>query len=428
MKLAKVPLTVSEGRLRAIQAMPYMRDIVLSLIMVERPGLGTLAVDKWGRCYYDPAWLDAHSTADAAFVFLHESFHVFLKHCERLLNTEPVMANVAKDLAVNSMLVSSGVPACKEGCFPEDFGFPDNRTTEEYYEMLEKMPKQEEPRGGSGKGDGKGKPGEGKGEGKGDPSTEPGKPCPGKPPDKSKGEGGSGQDGEQKPWECGPPSDDQRIPGLDSFDLEEIIDGTARNIVKHQGSVPGNLKRIAKNIIDPPTDPFKLLETVARSATESAPGFGQYTYKRPSRRLLEGGAVLPHHRKPMPRPVVLVDTSGSMDHRDLGLALGAIQRGLRTFQSLTVVAGDTHIAAVSKVFKADQVQLAGGGGTNVGAMIEQACEQKPRPTCIVAITDGYTPYPSKPVNCPVVICLTQSSQKDRIPKWCRVVELNPKGE
>ena len=45
---------LAEARILAARKMRYMTHQVMSLIPVERPGLGTMAVDDYGRLYYDP--------------------------------------------------------------------------------------------------------------------------------------------------------------------------------------------------------------------------------------------------------------------------------------------------------------------------------------------------------------------------------------
>ena len=79
---------------------------------------------------------------------------------------------------------------------------------------------------------------------------------------------------------------------------------------------------------------------------------------------------------------VIVDTSGSMEPSDLALALGVIGNALRSLpdpRGLRVLAGDTAVACAKNVFRPEQVELAGGGGTDMAAMIVAAAEERPRP-------------------------------------------------
>jgi predicted metal-dependent peptidase len=48
------------------------------------------------------------------------------------------------------------------------------------------------------------------------------------------------------------------------------------------------------------------------------------------------------------------------------------------------------------VTSAKQVQLAGGGGTDMGAGIAAAASLRPRPSVVIVLTDGFTPWPERP--------------------------------
>ena len=65
--------------------MPYMTHQVMTLIPVERPGLGTMAVDEYCRLYFDPAFLEGRDLKHLAFVVLHEAIHVWSRHAKRAL-------------------------------------------------------------------------------------------------------------------------------------------------------------------------------------------------------------------------------------------------------------------------------------------------------------------------------------------------------
>ncbi|MFZ1933983.1 MAG: hypothetical protein WCB27_15235 [Thermoguttaceae bacterium] len=66
---------LAEARILAARKMPYMTHQVMALIPVERPGLGTMAVDEYCRMYFDPAFLEGRDLKHLAFVVLHEAIH-----------------------------------------------------------------------------------------------------------------------------------------------------------------------------------------------------------------------------------------------------------------------------------------------------------------------------------------------------------------
>jgi predicted metal-dependent peptidase len=169
-----------------------------------------------------------------------------------------------------------------------------------------------------------------------------------------------------------------------------------------------------------------------RHAMIATYGFGQFTYRKASRRQSPGGAIPPRHQKPVPDLVVLGNTSGSMNHRDLGMVLGVVagvSRRLGTNGKLEVWTADTHVASVQKVFRPEEVHLVGGGGTDMRAMILSVMERRPKPPEVILVaTDGVTPWPEKPVEAKVMACLTRKSRAKRVPEWIETVVLRPEDE
>ena len=79
---------------------------------------------------------------------------------------------------------------------------------------------------------------------------------------------------------------------------------------------------------------------------------------------------------------VIVDTSGSMTQSDLALAMGVIGNALRSLpdpRGLRVLAGDTAVACAKNIFRPEQIELSGGGGTDMAALIVAAAEERPAP-------------------------------------------------
>jgi predicted metal-dependent peptidase len=99
---------VSHFRMMSHQYFPYLSPYVYSLVPVERPGLGTMAVDMQGRMYYDPAFCEKVTLNQGAYVVLHEAWHLILRHCHRaedIIGKSPTAMerrwyNIAVDLVV----------------------------------------------------------------------------------------------------------------------------------------------------------------------------------------------------------------------------------------------------------------------------------------------------------------------------------------
>jgi len=85
------------------------------------------------------------------------------------------------------------------------------------------------------------------------------------------------------------------------------------------------------------------------------------------------------------------------------------------------------VGSAQRVFRPEQVQLVGGGGTDMGAMIQEAMELPRPPDVILVATDGYTPWPEHPVKARVVACFTTQRAAHRAPHWIEKVVLQPEG-
>jgi len=70
------------------------------------------------------------------------------------------------------------------------------------------------------------------------------------------------------------------------------------------------------------------------------------------------------------------------------------------------------------------VRLAGGGGTDMGAGVAAAAALRPRPSVVVVLTDGFTPWPEdRPRGVRVVVGLLaqHGMPVHRPPGWARTV-------
>lgn len=408
--------TLADARLRTRQYCPYLISHLLSLIPIPKPGMGTMGVDAYGRLYYDPALFDKWTLDEVCAVLIHEDLHVVLRHhmrCRRFLGDSPSdvdlkIWNIAADCAINQTLVDAGVPLPDqdECCLPEKFGLEKNLTTEAYFEMLR-------DKAGADKND----PGEG-----------------GHP-------GGSGADGHKREWEDGPPpnkdgeaGDNGNPEGLSEHEQEQLSRQVAKECDDHQkrqgrGSLPGSLARMANRIMRPKTDPVREWTAMVRYSLHCVSGHGDYTWQKLNRRQPTGSYRLPAHIQPTPRMCFILDSSGSMGDSDFALGFGVIEQGCKAIPNanIHVITGDTRRGSVQNVFRPEQVSIVGGGGTDMTPLIIEAAAEKPRPDIIFVLTDGYTPWPSEPVGCKVVACITRNESGEGIPDWIPSVELRPEG-
>ncbi len=240
---------------------------------------------------------------------------------------------------------------------------------------------------------------------------------------------GSCATGQPEPWEEGPPGEGSSPHGISRAEAELVRRDVARQIMEHsqsRGNVPGHWTRWADEKLRPRIDWRKELAAAVRHAVADVAGASDYSYRRPSRRqgqVGNGKVVLPSLRQPVPEVAVVVDTSGSMSDSMLSQALAEVAGVLKACglrQGVTVLAVDATVHVSRKIFDARQVQLAGGGGTDMGEGIEAAAKLKPCPQVVIVLTDGHTPWPPQPRNMRVVVGLLGDGSA---PEWARAIKI-----
>lgn len=249
---------------------------------------------------------------------------------------------------------------------------------------------------------------------------------------------GSCAHGQHEPWEDGPPGPGT-VSGISRAEAELIRRQVAEAIVRiaqssaSRGAVPGHWRRWADETLRPTVDWRHVLAGAIRAALADAMGAVDYSYRRPSRRhSASPDVVLPSLRQPMPEVAVVVDTSESMADRQIAQALAEVAGVLRAAglrQGVRVLAVDTAVHSCRRVFRPEQVELQGGGGTDMAAGIAAALRLRPRPQVVIVLTDGLTPWPAEPPRGARVVVgqLGPGSSTSPVPEWARVVEVQVSG-
>jgi predicted metal-dependent peptidase len=98
-------------------------------------------------------------------------------------------------------------------------------------------------------------------------------------------------------------------------------------------------------------------------------------------------------------------------------------RALGVSRQLRVLACDTAVAPAQRVSSARQVELVGGGGTDMGAGISAATALRPRPSITVVLTDGFTPWPGQPPKGMRVLIALLGDHSPDAPPWARSVRV-----
>lgn len=394
---------------------PYFATALFALHLVAEQRAQTMAIDKYGRVYVNAALIHIGpnppkglwSVEVAASALVHELGHWLRKHHERaelLVRAAPLdkqhsvalLCNVAEDMEINDDHKSEGLPVPDDWMTPQRFGYPDGLLWEEYYQLLLKNPPQP-GKGGSGGGQ-KGK-GSGKGGGQSGSGTLP-EQC----------DCGSGAHGQSRDYELPAPGGKggEKTVGIGEAEGDLLRQQVAREIqaAASRGSVPAGWRRWAEALLEPPVVPWEReLSALVKNAVTMARGMVDYSYAKTARRGSFYDVIMPAFVRPNPDAAVVVDTSGSMGGAMLVRALTEIKGILRAVgqRKVPVLCCDAAVhGGVQRVSSALQVELAGGGGTDMGVGI--AAAQQLRASVIIVLTDGYTPWPAEPPRgCQLVI-------------------------
>jgi predicted metal-dependent peptidase len=126
--------------------------------------------------------------------------------------------------------------------------------------------------------------------------------------------------------------------------------------------------------------------------------------------------------------VIVVDTSGSMSDDDLASALAEVAGVLRGVgvrgNRVTVLSCDAAVHVARRVARAEELDFAGGGGTDMRVGIEAALAQPQRPDVVVVLTDGFTPWPAEPTGTRVIAGLI-GPEPPAPPPWIESLPITP---
>ena len=425
---------IEKARLLAINPQyrlgrPYLALGIMSMVPVPKPGLGTMAVDQWGRLYYDPNlnW----SLEETASVIIHEFEHLFRDHAGRGRFKEPDLWNRAADMEINDGLTEEGFPLPESPLLPQTHGYPPGLLAEEYYELLF----QERGQNGRSTGEdkeesGREEPSSGQSHGEDKQETQEnlsggGNWADEERPNPLRGRDGSGATGVPEEWELPPEGGEGDFPGIDPAEMGLIRRMVAQEILnaaKTRGDIPAGLLRIAQEILSPKVDWRKSLRTTIRRALAGGMGKDDYTFaKRSTVSLPE--VILPGLVGPKPRVGIVVDTSGSMKDEDLSRALGEVRGILSALDEGILISTDAASYAPIRLRRRDlkRLPLRGGGGTDMREGLRALEGLKPPPHLGIVITDGETPWPDRGPPFPVVVVLVGNG--GTAPKWAQTIRI-----
>lgn len=376
-------------RFAAINRHPYLASAYMALTLVESSHLppeviGTMGVDRRWRLYASPDVWDDWTVKQQAGVLYHEVWHLLRNHFGRFeaqSKEHPYLANIAQDCEINDDIIAEGIelpkfppcPKCHCGggpMTPKMFKQPDGKMAEEYYRdiLTHRLNCPCECHQGGG-GDGF-------------------------PNDAQPGAGSCGSaSGAHRPWEL-PDDGDGGVEGQVGISeargelIRHEVANKIREAAKSAGNVPESWRLWADEVLSPKVNWKKELAVVIRRTVNEVAGQVDYTYRRLPRRDVDD-IILPALRRPVPNPGFIWDTSGSMRGTESNVMaeVGGVVKAVAG--GVTVICCDADVASVGKVFNPRQVQIAGGGGTDMRPAIDYALRVRPKIDVLVIASDCY---------------------------------------
>lgn len=344
-------------------------------------------------------------------VLCHEVMHVALGHCWRRGDRAPSRWNRACDYVVNALLREAGFRLPAGALHDPRFA---GKGAEVVYRILEQEDAQREQ-------DAQQDPGPGEAGGSDTPSEEGGEqdgpPDQGSPSSQDPAE--EEEDGSLGPGSSGEsPAEEDAQPVEDHGELGEVRDFPSGEetperaeaqgrwaevlneaadaaMAEGSGNVPGGFARALSNALPPRQDWRAVL---AAFCQDQAPT--DHNFRRGDRRFPY--TVIPTlQEESCPPLVAVIDTSGSIGPRELGLFQGQLQEILDQVRprALIVIYADAAINGEPVRFEpGDMVTLEprGGGGTDFRPAIRWAVEQEPDACGILYFTDGEGPAGDEP--------------------------------
>jgi predicted metal-dependent peptidase len=369
------------ARVRASYLRAYFAPALFNLIPVKTDLIASMAVDAYWRLYYNESWLATHSVEENASLLIHEVSHLLRDHESRKKAAAAANAfvwNTAADCEINDDLFAEGLPLPGDPPQPEQYGMLAGETAEMYYKTLTEPQSQKDK----------------------EKEHERERDC------------GSGAHGDRRPWEL--PPDEQTsggTPGVDAVKAEMVRREVAKRIMDMSGftgEVSLGWRRWAHGVMTPQVDYMAIIRRTLRVALrESTLGRYDRTYRRPHRRQgAYGDFLMPSFYQPRPRPGFLIDTSSSMQNEQLSRAmteLGALTRQLGYASEVVVACCDAAVHGVTKIFNPSQLQLYGGGGTDVAKGLQWFVDRTSGPIdLLIIVTDCETKWPEEAPPFPVI--------------------------
>lgn len=376
---------LSKAKTSLILEHPFIGSVALNMPMtlmtpefeagLRASGRNPTACTNGKRVLYSADFIEPLTDEELKFLVAHECMHPMLEHNFRRQSRDPQKWNMAADYVINQLLVDEGIGKFIEGgCLNKALYDAGQGVSEQIYTLL--------PDDNNGGGNG------------------------------GSGIGGTGQDledGEGTAQDQAQQSAEWRVKVAQ-----------AAQAAKMMGKLSVGMARLVESILNPTVDWREVLQRfVVKHKTD------ERSFSRPNRRFLSQGLYMPSRSGDRMGPIAfLVDCSGSVNDEELAQMAAEVRmvhEDLRP-EKLHVVYFDSAVTHYDCFLPDDTVGISfhGGGGTDIRKAFDYLEDEGLADdlACVIALTDGYTPYPSD-CTAPVIWAMT-TDQTAPFGEHCRV--------
>jgi len=314
--------------------------------------------------YFNREWVKKIPTDWAVFVICHEVLHNVYRHINRSadyrrqghlkgMKWSDKLANIAQDYIINDVLKEAKVGIMPDfGLWDQSIGTADDSFEDVYARLYKQYPPQD-----------------------------------------SDGDGGSNPKQGRYDEHLSPAEDTPT-----EQDVKSAIASAIRSCKQAGQALPGSIERLFGKILEPqiPWQEELRNELVMRIGTDNT------TWRKLNRRkLVSPGLVMKGKCGYATGAVVIIlDTSGSIS-TEIPMFLGEVSGILNEThpEHVYLLWVDSDVRHVDEPEPGDDLTLLtahGGGGTDMGAGFKWCADNDIVPSCVVVLTDMYTPFPNAP--------------------------------
>jgi len=339
--LDEVQRKVSKAKALLILDHPFFGTAVSRRPIQYGDEVPTAGMSATGQIMLNPEWVEPLTVKEIMFLLAHEAMHYMLSHALRRQHRDHRAWNVACDKVINDTLIDAKVGTFIDGGVThKDARFG---ASEQFYDEN----------------------------------------------DDDMGEGGIGEDVGDIVDENGQPLDDATVQQLQAQAKIEAIQSA--KLAKQSGKLPESIERIVEEMVNVVTPWHEKLERYMSAKVRDG-----YSWNRPNRRFVGQGMYLPGYDyiPRMGEVVIAVDTSGSLDSKELALFQGHINRIVDTCtpEKITVLYCDYAIGGTTEYTPDDLpivLKPVGGGGTSFKPVFKWLDSYDGEVECLIYFTDGW---------------------------------------